>query len=301
MIRSQRLRLSRGGFPSVFVRLSARWRLLPSPWRLCMSARHPPRCQRTATASSRPWTTGPTLRRHDHPEGVRFRQPTQPGGYANAVASAAGGFYARLDRRNESCFRQTGGGGDAVLCQGPFSNGAATTARGPPAATRRSSTSILTPGTPRRITTASAETWPASCRRVMPTYLQGHALDYSSAINNTSGNHLRDFGFNVSTRLVNDDCTGFTVLGTTNVDRIGANPNLPGHQCIETSGWYTFATFSAENGFLKVLMEIIPASGGADDGSLPSRGLMPSGPWAATGTAGSRTRKSGACRSTTPR
>ena len=29
-------------------------------------------------------------------------------------------------------------------------------------------------------------------------------------------------------------------LGITNVDRIGPNPNLPGHLCIPTSGWYTF-------------------------------------------------------------
>ena len=107
---------------------------------------------------------------------------------------------------------------------------------------------------------------------------KGTRFDYSSAINNTSGAHLRDFGFNVSTGLAGDDCSGFTVLGTTNVDRIGANPNLPGHQCIETSGWYTFKhTFSEENGFLKVLMEIIPAGGGAATASWTITGIDPIG------------------------
>jgi hypothetical protein len=92
---------------------------------------------------------------------------------------------------------------------------------------------------------------------------KGTRFDYSSAINNTSGAHLRDFGFNVSTGLAGDTCTGFMIIGTTNVDRIGANPNGSGGLCIPTSGWYTFKhSFSADNGFLKVLMQIIPVSGG---------------------------------------
>ena len=39
---------------------------------------------------------------------------------------------------------------------------------------------------------------------------KGTRFDYSSAINNSSGTHLRDFGFNVSTGLTGDDCAGFT-------------------------------------------------------------------------------------------
>jgi hypothetical protein len=103
---------------------------------------------------------------------------------------------------------------------------------------------------------------------------KGTRFDYSSAINNTSGTHLRDFGFNVSTGPAGDTCSGFMVIGTTNVDRIGANPNGTGGRCIPTSGWYTFKhTFSEEAGFLKVLMEIIPAGGGAATASFTITGI----------------------------
>ena len=107
---------------------------------------------------------------------------------------------------------------------------------------------------------------------------KGTRFDYSSAINNTSGAHLRDFGFNVSTGLAGDNCTGFMVIGTTNVDRIGANPNGPDGRCIPASGWYTFKhTFSEDAGFLKVLMQVIPASGGAATASFTISGIDPIG------------------------
>ena len=52
----------------------------------------------------------------------------------------------------------------------------------------------------------------------------------------------------------------------------------PVTQCIPTSGWYTFKhTFSEENGFLKVLMEIIPVSGGPATASFTISGIDPIG------------------------
>jgi len=91
---------------------------------------------------------------------------------------------------------------------------------------------------------------------------KGTRFDYTSAINNNTGAHLRDFGFNVSTGLTGDTCPGFTVTGQTVVNRINANPNIPGHtpQCIPDAGWYTFKHTFYENAAhnLEVLMEIIP-------------------------------------------
>ena len=205
---------------------------------------------------------------------------TNPGGYANTVASAAGGFHARLDRRNESCFSKTGGGGDAVLCQGPLTKWGGYNSTWPAGGY----TTQLDIYLDTAYATANNDSFGGNMACLLPPgnatepTCKGTRFDYSSAINNSSGAHLRDFGFNVSTGLLGDDCSGFTVLGTTNVDRIGANPNLPGHQCIETSGWYTFKhTFSEENGFLKVLMEIIPAGGGAATASFTITGIDPIG------------------------
>ena len=82
--------------------------------------------------------------------------------------------------------------------------------------------------------TANADTYGGNMACLLPPgdatepACKGTRFDYSSAINNTSGTHLRDFGFNVSTGLAGDTCSGFIVIGTTNVDRIGANPNGPG-------------------------------------------------------------------------
>ena len=143
--------------------------------------------------------------------------------------------------------------------------------------------------------TANPDTYGGNLVCLVPTptdvACNGTRFDYTSAINNSSGAHRRDFGFNVSTGLANDGCTGFMVVGTTNVDRIGANPNSnPDAKCIPTSGWYTFKhTFSDVGGNLQRRLS------GLSVRPIPSR------KWAATGTAGSRTRRSGACRSTTRR
>jgi hypothetical protein len=132
----------------------------------------------------------------------------------------------------------------------------------------------------------TAETSPASRRPVGPQNpsVKGTRFDYTSAINSSTpdGNgdavHLRDFGFNVSTGLAGDTCDGFTVTGQTVVNRINANPNIPGHdpQCIPDRGWYTFKhSFSEEAGYLKVVMEIIPVDSTTPAASWTITGIDP--------------------------
>ncbi len=275
MIRSQRLRLRRGGFPSVFARLFGTVLAAVAVAVVFVSSASAavPTYSNGFEVTLDDWTNlgGKITRR---PSG--FTNQPDPGGYAKGVASAAGGFHARLDRTNESCFTDSGGGGPTVLCQGPFSKWGAYNSTWPAGGY----TTQLDIYLDAAYATANPDSYSGNMDCLLPPgdatapTCKGTRFDYSSAINNSSGAHLRDFGFNVSTGLAGDDCSGFTVLGTTNVDRTGANPNLPGHQCIETSGWYTFKhTFSADAGFLKVLMQIVPANGGAATASFTITGI----------------------------
>jgi hypothetical protein len=220
------------------------------------------------------WTTdfGGTITR----KASGVTNPPTPGGYANAVASATGGFHARLDRTIVSCFAEAGGGGQTVQCQGPLTKWGGYNSTWPVGGY----TTQLDIYLDAAYATANPDSYGGNMACLLPPgnardpNCKGTRFDYSSAINNTSGTHLRDFGFNVSTGLAGDTCSGFMVIGTTNVDRIGANPNGTGGRCIPTSGWYTFKhTFSEEAGFLKVLMEIIPAGGGAATASFTITGI----------------------------
>jgi hypothetical protein len=201
-----------------------------------------------------------------------------PGGYASTIPSATGGFHARLDRTE--CFGETGGGGPTAHCYGPLTRWGGYNSTWPVGGY----TTRLDIYLDAAYATSNPDTYGGNMACLLPpanatdVTCDGTRFDYTSAINNNSGNHLRDFGFNVSTGLAGDACSGFTVIGTTNVDRIGADPNGPGHQCIPTSGWYTFKhTFSEENGFLNVLMEVIPAGGGPATASFTISGIDPIG------------------------
>src|SRR5205807_7509854 len=74
-------------------------------------------------------------------------------------------------------------------------------------------------------------------------YAQSHPdtrFDWSSEINDPSGNFRRDFVFNVGT-----DMAGFVITAGNNATRCGANPYAvdPTHAprvSITQSGWYTF-------------------------------------------------------------
>lgn len=279
MIRSQRLRLSRGGFPPFLARLFGTVALTAvalAVVHVSPTSAAVPTYSNGFEENTHDWTRdfGGTITR----KASGVTNPPTPGGYANAVPSAAGGYHARLDRAilPAPCRQEPGGGGPTVQCQGPLTKWGGYNSTWPVGGY----TTQLDIYLDTAYATANPDSYGGNMTCLLPPAdardpnCKGTRFDYSSAINNTSGAHLRDLGFNVSTGLPEDDCTGFTVLGTTNVDRIGANPNLSGHQCIETSGWYTFKhTFSEEAGFLKVLMEIIPASGGAATASFTITGI----------------------------
>jgi hypothetical protein len=148
------------------------------------------------------------------------RQPsgymTGVGGYANGVPSATGSYHARLriDTNPDSC---TFGGGTAPIYYGPYTNWGGYSAIFP------------TGGYTTRVDIYLDVPW-----------AQSHPdtrFDWSSAINNTAGNHRRDFVFNVGT-----DPLGFVVSGGNNATRCGADPADLGHSPVQVSasGWYTF-------------------------------------------------------------
>jgi hypothetical protein len=99
--------------------------------------------------------------------------------------------------------------------------------------------------------------------------IPGTRFDYVSAINNSSGNHLRDFGFVVGTGQAGNTCTGWTVNAQTNTTRDSAFPDDTSKdpECITESDWYTFKHTFFENTIthnLNVTMEIFPAGGTPD-------------------------------------
>ena len=90
----------------------------------------------------------------------------------------------------------------------------------------------------------------------------GTRFDYTSAINDNTGNHLRDFGFVVGTGQAGNTCAGWVINAQTNVNRNNAFPDDASKdpKCITGTGWYTFKHSFSENAAynLEVLMEIIP-------------------------------------------
>lgn len=92
-------------------------------------------------------------------------------------------------------------------------------------------------------------------------------FDFTSAINQPSGFHRRDFGFNAG--FYNDtDITGtgprFVISASNNVTRSGAFPKNPGRDpfAITDAGWYTFQhTFTDNAGVLSVELAIKDAAG----------------------------------------
>jgi hypothetical protein len=185
------------------------------------------------------------------------------GGYADPVASASGGFHARLGRT--TCVDDPNGGGSTVKCSGPVTdwgrygstwNGTYTTQVDVylDAAYAQANADSTTGN----LNLIAEPTNPAQ---------KGTRFDFTSAINNANGNHLRDFGFNVATgpdpHQLLPACSGFYATAGTNVNRSGADAYNPAFnpQCISDSGWYTFKhTFYAAGNNLKVQMEITPVS-----------------------------------------
>ena len=90
-------------------------------------------------------------------------------------------------------------------------------------------------------------------------------FDYSSAISNAAGAHLRDFVFNAG---FYNDATGpgastnrFVISAGTNAGRTNSFPKNTNAIAISTTGWYTFQHHFYENsGFLNVDLSILDAS-----------------------------------------
>jgi hypothetical protein len=156
-------------------------------------------------------------------------------GYATGISSASGSYHARLgiDPSPDTC---ASGGGPQPIYYGPYTNWGGYSSIFP------------TGGYKTRVDIYLDVEW-------AKTHLDKR-FDWSSAINNTSGQHRRDFVFNAGT-----DALGFVVSGGNNATRCGAFPADPGHAPVHivTSGWYTFEhDFTGlAGGALVVVMRII--------------------------------------------
>jgi hypothetical protein len=181
-------------------------------------------------------------------------------GYADGIDSATGGFHARLDRG--TCGLEAGGGGNTIRCSGPFTRwgGYGDTWNGPYQTQVDVYLDANYANDP-----ANEDSYSGNLNLATdPTNpsVKGTRFDYTSAINNNAGDHLRDFGFVAGTGQAGSTCTGWTVNAQTNVNRINAFPDdaSKAPACIGQSGWYTFKHSFSENAShnLQVLMQIIP-------------------------------------------
>jgi hypothetical protein len=137
-------------------------------------------------------------------------------GYASGIASATGNWHARLgkDPSPDTC---ASGGGPQPIYRGPFTNWGGYSSIFP------------TGGYSTRVDIYLDTAWAS-------THFD-QRFDWSSAINNTMGQHRRDFVFNAGT-----EPGGFVISASNNGDRCGAFPANPGRMPIHivASGWYTF-------------------------------------------------------------
>jgi hypothetical protein len=180
--------------------------------------------------------------------------------YADGIDSAAGDFHARLDRG--TCLTEPGGGGVTIRCSGPFTRwgGYGDTWHG----AYQTQVDVYLDATYANDAANEDSYGGNACLLASPTdsSCDGTRFDYTSAINNNAGNHLRDFGFVVGTGQPGNTCEGWTVNAQTNVNRNNAFPDDASKdpKCITGTGWYTFKHSFSENAAhnLEVLMEIIP-------------------------------------------
>ena len=186
--------------------------------------------------------------------------------YASGITSASPTEHARL-RRGECTVDPSGGGGPSVMCNGAFTRWGGYN-------------SVWMGGYTTQVDVyldvAYAKANPDSyagniaclTANAMDTSCNGTRFDFSSALNDSGGNFLQDYVFNVGTgdpaqpNPCSSPSGGFVVAASTNAFRSGASPYDLGHDpfCVATSGWYTFKhTFKDVGGYLQVLMEIFPA------------------------------------------
>jgi hypothetical protein len=171
--------------------------------------------------------------------GTIMRRPsgyTNSGGYADGISSATGSYHARLglDSSPRTCAPQ-----GLPLYDGPFTDWGGYSSIFPPG------------GYQTRVDIYLDVAWAAANfdRR----------FDWSSAVNNTSGMHRRDFIFNAGT-----EPTGFVISASNGGNRCNSFPNNPGRTPIHiaVSGWYTFehSFTGVAGGPLAVMMRVIHKS-----------------------------------------
>jgi hypothetical protein len=155
-------------------------------------------------------------------------------GYASGIASADGNWHARLGKDPSPNFCSFGGG-IAPIYRGPFTNWGGYSSIFP------------TGGYQTRVDIYLDVAW-------AQTHLD-QRFDWSSAINDTSGQHRRDFMFNAGT-----DPLGFVISASNNGTRCDSFPANPGRMPVHItmSGWYTFEhTFTGvPGGPLTVILRI---------------------------------------------
>ncbi len=183
------------------------------------------------------------------------------GGYADGISSASGSYQARLHVDPAANFGNAGNpqcAPGSKDCIGPYTDWNANFAAS-------------------RFPTGGVET-------SVDIYLDAdfaathkdYRFDWDSALNDSTGQFLQDYAFNVGTGEPNDPCVEsglassnahFVIAASTGIFRSGASPEDGTHspQCISASGWYTFQhVFKPDgNGDLEVDMTIINKQTGA--------------------------------------
>jgi 3D (Asp-Asp-Asp) domain-containing protein len=173
---------------------------------------------------------------------------TGPSGYASGIPSASGNWHARVTGNDTPCDQRQYG----TPCYGPKTNWGGYSSTFPQG------------GYSTQVDIYLDVAWAAA----HPDY----RFDWDSAINDSSGNFLRDFVFNAGTNPAGVP-GGFFVNASTNGNRSGAfpenpcpSPSTPPNSCrtpvfIDQSGWYTFRhTFRNNAGSLAVDFDIINQS-----------------------------------------
>ena len=185
--------------------------------------------------------------------------------YASGVTSASPTHHARLRRPDMCDVDSTGSIGPSVQCPGPFTRWGGYNSIWNPYTTQVDvyldvAYAVANPDSiAGNIGCLTADSSDTTCK--------GTRFDYSSAINDSSGNFLQDYAFDLGTGNPSlpspcDPSGGWVVVASTNLFRSGTNIYDPGNDpfCIAQSGWYTLKhTFMDVGGSLQVLMEIFPA------------------------------------------
>jgi hypothetical protein len=154
------------------------------------------------------------------------------GGYADGINSSQGSYHARLHVDPSANFGNAGNpqcAPGAKDCIGPYTDWGLSFSAG---------------RFPNGGVSTSADIY------LDTAYAAAHKdyrFDWDSALNDSTGQFLQDYVFNVGTAAPNDPCQAsgashFVIAASTNALRESSYPEDPNHnpQCISTSGWYTF-------------------------------------------------------------